>query len=96
MKLNKKDILRKIDVIAGKLRCEPHNFVSMEGKPDINAAEIRLNRLGKCLECGLYLFEFYNDGVELDKNGELHYKEFIRYLKECHDAFEIGRKPDKI
>jgi hypothetical protein len=94
MKLDKHDMLRKLDIVAGELRCKPQDFISMEGEPDFNAAEIRLNRLGKCLECMIYLFEMCNDGAELTKDEELHYKEFIRYLKECHQAFDIGKKPE--
>lgn len=95
MKLDKRKMLRNLDIVAGKLRCKPHAFLSIEGEPDFNAAEVRLNRLGKCLECFIFLFEMCNDGDELNEMEEAHHKEFIRYLKECDNAFDIGKGPEK-
>lgn len=94
MKLDKRDVLRKISTIAVKLRCDPESFLSIEGVPDTDASSIRLNRLGKCLEMMCYLIEKCRDGEELDGHGITVYNEYIRYLKECHDAFDIGKKVD--
>jgi len=94
IKLNKRDILQKLEVLAMKLRTRPHDFICMEGVPDMNAADVRLNRLGKCLECAIFLTKYGNDGRELGKGEEPHYNDFLRYLNECHDAFDSGRKPD--
>jgi hypothetical protein len=93
-KLNKRDILQKLEVLAMKLRTRPHDFICMEGVPDLTAVDVRLNRLGKCLECAVFLIKYGKDGDELTQVNEPPYNDFLRYLNECHDAFDLGRKPD--
>lgn len=91
MKLDKRDVLRKISTLGIKLRCNPDGFVSIDGKENIDVTMIRLNRLGKCLELGCYLIEKCADGDELTGNNKSAYDDFMRYLKECHDAFDTAK-----
>jgi hypothetical protein len=94
IKLNKGDLLQKLDLLAMKLRTRPHDFICINGVPDMNVADVRLNYLGKCLDSAIFLTRYGNDGRELGKGEEPHYNDFLRYLSECHDAFDIGRKQD--
>jgi len=93
MILNKRDLIHKLDGLTVRLRCQAGAFIAIEGVPDFNAADIRLNRLGKCLEMSNYLILMGTDGQEMTETTKAHYDEFIRYLNECHQAFEIGKKP---
>jgi len=93
-KLDKRDVLNKIGNLGMKLRIKPDDFISIEGEPDMDAASVRLNRCGKCLESMTYLIIYCKDGEELSKDGCVAYDNFIRYLNECYDAFDIGRKSD--
>lgn len=91
--LNKREILKDLSWLGERLRIEPKQFISMQGSIDTTAAIVRLNRLGKCINIGLNIVINYNDGFELTKEQEERYQLYRDYLKECQDAFEMGRSP---
>ena len=91
--LKKIDILRELETLGSRLRSEGKAFMSMEGVIDITATDVRLNRLGKCIGIGVSIIINFKDGKEMTKDEESTYQAYKQYLKECHDAFNIGRKP---
>jgi hypothetical protein len=87
MTLNKREILGNLSNIGDKLRSRPSNFLEVDGKTDIAAAEVRLNRLGKCIQIGSALILNYADGMD-NKEVDEYIHQFKRYFRECNDAFQ--------
>lgn len=95
MILNKRKILIQLEMLGEKLRTHPKEFMSIEGTFDYSAINVRLNRLGKCISIAAGIVSRYADGVEFTPDEQREYDGYLQYLKECHQAFEIGKTPEK-